>query len=285
MNAGNFEGAIAGFESTIEQAVTLGAEGDEMKAKAEAQIPPLYYRVAMDKYKAKDLPGAIISFEETIAACDQYGNDDIKGKSLKYIPQLHNAVGNSQIKSGDLDAALASFDKAIEYQPDYARAIYGKGMVYRKQKDDVQMVSTLEKAIEIGTAKGDEKTVAAATKTLKDHFMNNGKLAFKAEDYETALVNFESSFKYDSENAEPYYLMCVIYGKQENFEKAIEYGVNAAKFEVDDVDKQARIHYELGNAYMAVVDYDKACASFTKALVEPYTNTVKHKMENVLICK
>ena len=37
MNAGNFEAAIAGFESTIEQATALGAEGDEMKAKAEGK--------------------------------------------------------------------------------------------------------------------------------------------------------------------------------------------------------------------------------------------------------
>ena len=52
MNAGNFEGAVAGFESTIEQATALGAEGDEMKTKAEAQIPPIHYRMAMDAYKA-----------------------------------------------------------------------------------------------------------------------------------------------------------------------------------------------------------------------------------------
>ncbi len=285
VTAGNYEAAIASFESTIEQATVLGAEGDEMKVKAEGQIPPLYYRMAMDTYKAKDIPGAITKFEETVAACDKYGNDDVKGKSLKYIPQLYNSNGNTQLKAGDFEGAIASFDKAVEYQPDYARAIYGKGLVYRKQKDQDNMVATLEQAIEVGNAAGDEKTVAAATKILKDGYVNAGKLAFKDENYADALSNFESSFKYDPENAEVYYLICVIHGRQEAFEKAVEAGTKALEYEEDDTDKKARVYYEMGNAYVKLVEYDKACAAFKNCLVEPYTASVKHQMDNVLKCQ
>ena len=99
VNAGDFEAAIAKFEETIALADTLGPEGDEMKANAAGQIPALNYRMAMDTYKAKDIPGAIGKFEATVEACDKYGNDDIKAKSLKYIPQLYNAQGNSQVKA------------------------------------------------------------------------------------------------------------------------------------------------------------------------------------------
>jgi tetratricopeptide (TPR) repeat protein len=285
VTAGNYQGAIAKFESTIEQATALGAEGDEMKAKAEEQIPPLYYRIALDTYKEKDIPGAITRFEETVAACDKYEDDDVKEKSLKYIPQLYNANGLAQLKSEDYTGAIASFDKAVEYQPDYARAIYGKGLVYRKQDDNANMVATLEQAIEVGNASGDDKTAEAATKILKDHFVNSGKLAFKDEKWEEAISNFESSFKYDAEDAEPYYLICVIYGRQGDFEKAIEYGTKALEYEEEDVDRQARIYYELGNAYVNLVEYDKACEAFKKCLVEPYTASVKHKMDNVLKCQ
>ncbi|MFC2080815.1 tetratricopeptide repeat protein [Bacteroidota bacterium] len=283
VNAGNFEGAIAQFESTISIADELGAEGDEMKANATGQIPALHYRMAMDTYKAKDIPGAIGKFEATVAACDKYGNDEIKAKSLKYIPQLLNAQGNSQVKSGDFDAAIASFDKAIGYKPDYARAIYGKALVYKKQDNDSEMIAAMEKAIEVGTSAGDEKTIAAATKTLKDHYENAGKLAFKAEDYEEAIKNFETSYKYDGKDAEPYYLTCVIYGKQEEFEKAVEYGLKAA--ELEEEANQAKIWYEVGNAYTNLVEYEKACDAFSKALVEPYLASVKHKMDNVLKCQ
>ena len=287
VTAGNYESAITNFESTIEQATALGAEGDEMKAKAEMQIPQLYYRMAMDTYKAKDIPGAIVKFEETVAACDKYGNDDVKGKSLKYIPPLYNSNGNTQLKAGDFEGAIASFDKAVEYQPDYARAIYGKGLVYRKQKDQDNMVATLEQAIEVGNNADpvDEKTVAAATKILKDGYVNAGKLAFKDENYADAISNFESSFKYDPENAEVYYLICVCHGRQGEFEKAVESGTKALEYEEDDVDKKARVYYEVGNAYVKLVEYEKACAAFKNCLVEPYTASVQHQIDNVLKCQ
>jgi tetratricopeptide (TPR) repeat protein len=287
VTAGNYEAAITNFESTIEQATALGAEGDEMKAKAEMQIPQLFYRMAMDTYKAKDIPGAIVKFEETVAACDKYGNDDVKGKSLKYIPQLYYANGNAQLKVDDFEGAIASFDKAVEYQPDYARAIYAKGLVYRKQKDQDNMVATLEQAIEMGNNADpvDEKTVAAATKILKDGFVNAGKLAFKDENYADAISNFESSFKYDPEDAEVYYLICVCHGRLGEFEKAVESGTKALEYEEDDVDKKARVYYEMGNAYVNLVEYDKACAAFKNCLVEPYTASVQHQIDNVLKCQ
>ncbi len=283
VNSGDFEGAIAKFEETIALADELGAEGDEMKANAEGQIPALNYRMALDTYKAKDIPGAITKFEATVEACDKYGNDDVKAKSLKYIPQLYNAQGNAQVKDSDLDGALASFDKAIEYNPEYARAMYGKGLVYKKQADYENMVATMEKAVETGSAAGDDKTTAAATKTLRDHYVNSGMIAYKAENYDEAITNFEASYKYDSENPDPYYLTCVVYGKQEQFEKAVEFGLKAAQYE--EASEQAKIWYEVGNAYTRLVEYEKACDAYSKALVEPYTNSVKHQMVNVLKCQ
>jgi len=283
VNNGNFDAAITQFESTIALADELGAEGDELKANASAQIPALYYRLALDAYKAKDIPGAIARFESAVDACDKYGNDDIKAKSLKYIPQLYYAQGNAQVKSEELDAALASFDKALEFKPDYARAVYGKALVYKRQGDDAKMVTEMEEAIKVAKAAGDSKTTQAANKALKDNYLNAGKIAFQAEDYEEAIKNFEASYKYDSKDAEPYYLTCVIYGKEGEFEKAVEYGEKAALYEAEA--DQAKIWYEVGNAYMSLVEYDKACAAYSKALVEPYLATVKHKMETVLNCK
>ncbi len=283
VNAGNFEGAITKFEETISLADELGAEGDEMKANAMGQIPALHYRMAMDTYKAKDIPGAISKFEATVEACDTYGADEIKAKSLKYIPKLYNANGNAKVKGEDYEGALASFDKAIEYKPDYARAVYGKALVYKRQGENDRMLATMQETIKVGHAAGDDKTTAAATKAIRDYYMNAGKIAFKAEDYPEAMKNFEASYAYDAGNAEPYYLTCVIYGKQGEFEKAVEFGLKAAGYEKEA--EQAKIWYEVGNAYMNLVEYEKACEAFSKSLVEPYLNTVKHKMENVLKCQ
>ena len=89
----------------------------------------------------------------------------------------------------------------------------------------------------------------------------------------------------DPENAEAYYLICVSHGRQGDFEKAVESGTKALEYEEDDTGKKARIYYEVGNAYVSLVEYDKACAAFKNCLVEPYTASVKHQMDSVLKCQ
>ncbi len=285
LNSGNFEVAIIKFEECIDLATQLGTEGDEMKAKAEEQIPQLFYRIASDLYKQKDIDGAITKFEETVEACDKYGNEDIKAKAEKYIPTLYYSKGNSHIKNEEYDEALASFDRAIEYKPDYARAYYGKGLVYKKLEDDEKMIEALDKAIEAGNAANDQKTIITARKAARDHYVLKGMLAMKEEDYESAITNFNTSFNYVPENSDPHYYLSVIYNKQLEYDKAAEHANKAIEFSQEDENGNARIYYELGNAYMGLVEYGKACEAFSHALVEPYEKTVRHKMENVLNCQ
>ena len=284
MNSGNYEGALTGFQTAIDLAAALGEEGDEMRAKAEAQIPNVHYRIALEKYKGKDIEGAIVSFENAVTASDEYGNADVKARSLRYIPQLYNAVGNSKVQGGDYEAAVASYDKAIEYTPDYARAYYGKAIAYMKMDNSEDMISAMEKAIETGTATGDTTTTAAASKVLSDRYINSGKVSYKSEQYDQAISDFEAALTYNPENAEPYYLICLIHGINKEYEQAVEYGLKALEYEEDDVNKEARIYYEIGMAYIALVEYDKACDALSHALVEPYTESVRHNMENVLKC-
>jgi tetratricopeptide (TPR) repeat protein len=285
VNTGSFETAISKFEECIQLANQLGAEGDEMKLKAEGQIPALSYRLASDKYKEKDIDGAITWFEKTIDFCNLYGNEEFKGKSINFVAQLYNTKGNNYFKNEELDKAMASFDKAILYMPDYAKAYYGKGLVYKKMNDETNMLVMFDKAIETGKASGDDKTTEVAVKTVRDYFVIGGVNAMKTEDYETAFRCFDASMKYDDKYAEPYYRLAVIFNKQLEYEKAAENALKAIEYDNSEPEKKARLYFELGNAYLGMVEYQKACEAFTNALYEPYTNTVKYKMENVLKCE
>jgi len=285
VNTGSFEAAISKFEECIQLASQLGAEGDEMKLKAEGQIPALYYRIASDKYKEKDIDGAITFFEKTIEACNQYGNEEFKVKSINFVAQLYNTKGNTHFKNEELDKALASFDKSIFYMPDYAKAYYGKGLVYKKMNDEANMLSMLDKAIETGKTSADDKTTEAAVKTARDYYVIGGVNAMKTEDYETAFKCFDASMKYDDKYSEPYYRLAVIYNKQLEYDKAAENALKAIEYDNSESEKKARLYFELGNAYVGMVEYQKACDAFKNALYEPYTSNVKYKMENVLKCE
>ena len=284
VNSGNIESAISKFENCIDLATQLGAEGDEMKANAESQIPVLYYKLATNAYKEKDYEGAITKFEETVAVCDQYGNEDLKTKSLNYLPSLHYAVGNQKYKEEEYETAMTHYDKAIEYKPDYAKAFFGKGLVYQKQEDNDNMLSTFEKTIEAGNASGDEKTATLASQKIRDHYYSIGRLAVKDDDFQTAVDNLTRALEYDAEFSEPYYLLSVMYNKEMEYEKAAENAEKALLYDQTEPQLKARIYYELGNAYIGMVEYVKACEAFSNALHEPYTNTVKYKMGNVLNC-
>ena len=91
--------------------------------------------------------------------------------------------------------------------------------------------------------------------------------------------------KYDNQYAEPYYYLSAIYNKQLEYEKAAENAEKALAYDDSEPEKKARIYFELGNAYVGMVEYNKACEAFKNALFEPYTSNVKHKMENVLQCQ
>ena len=284
-NSGNFETAITKFEECIELATTLGAEGDEMKQKAEQQIPALHYNLALASYKAKEYEAALEKFEETVAACDTYGNEELKTKSMKYIPALHYALANKAYKEEDYESSLSHYDMAIEINPNYLKAYYGKGLVYQKNGDEENMIAAFEKVIEMGTAAGDDKTVPQASKKLRDHYVIKGVTALKAEDYTDAIGLFNSSLEYDNEYTETYYYLTVIYNKQEEYDKAVENANAALEYDTSEPDKKARIYYELGNAYYMLVEYEKACEAYKNALHEPFTNSAKHKIENVLNCQ
>lgn len=285
VNAGNFETAITRFEECIQLADQLGAEGEEMKGKAQEQIPAIHYRIALDRYKAKDLGDAVSWFEKTVIACEEYGNDDLRTKSLNYIPQLYYAKGNTHVKNEEYEDALSSFDKALEYLPDYARAYYGKGLVYKKLEQEENMFSALDKAIEAGNLSGDDKTTGTAVKTARDYLVVEGMKSLKNDDYKSAISFFNASMKYDDQYSEPYYYLSAIYNKQLEYMKAAENAEKAIIYDNSEPERKARIYFELGNAYVGMVEYEKACTAFKNALYEPYTNTVKYKMENVLNCQ
>jgi tetratricopeptide (TPR) repeat protein len=109
-------------------------------------------------------------------------------------------------------------------------------------------------------------------------------MAFNAEDYTTVIEMSNKSLGYDSEFSDPYYYMARIYNKDLEYDKALENAQKALDYETDE-EKKPRIWFELGNAYVGIVEYEKACEAFSHCLVEPFESTVRHKMENVLNCQ
>ena len=157
-------------------------------------------------------------------------------------------------------------------------------MAYKMQDNEEKMIDLMNKTIDVAASTNDEKTEDAASKALRDHYFAKAAEALKAEDYETAFSMFDESLKYDASFPDPYYYKAFIYNKQLEYDKALENARKALELESDE-NQKPRIYFELGNAYVGNVEYEKACDAYSKCLVEPFEQTARYKMENVLNCQ
>lgn len=290
VNSGDFKNAISDFEEVITLAEKVGAEGNDLKSKAQTQIPVLNYQVANSFIKMKKYDEAIPYLEKTIESADLYNNNsDSKAKALKYLPALLTSVGSQKFKDDDLPGALSSFDEALKYDPSYAKAFLGKGLVYADQSKLKEMTENFNKAIEIAKAAGDIKTVETAQKRFGAYYIKMGNLDLSevdAEDpdYSAAIASFEKAISFDPAAADAYYMLAVIYNKENEYDKALE-NCNKALISETDATKIAAINLEVGNALFGNADYKGACEALNKALVGPIAEKASAKKEKVPGCE
>jgi len=290
VNGGDFLTAIADFEEVIALAATVGAPANDLKAKAQAQLPVLHYQVATAYMKQKKYEEAIPSLKKTIELSELYGNNvDNKAKAVKYLPQLLTGVGSQKYKEQNFPVALDNFNEAIKYDAGYAKAYLGKGLIYADQFKEKEMLENLGKAIELSKQASDTKTVEVAQKRLGAYYINLGNLDMadvdtEDPDYGAPKASFEAAVSYDPAAADAYYMLSVIANKSIEYDVAIENAKKALETETDET-KIAAINLELGNAYFGNAEYPLACAAYNKAMVGPIAEKAQAKKEKVPGCE
>ncbi|MCB8999460.1 MAG: tetratricopeptide repeat protein [Bacteroidales bacterium] len=290
VNGGDYTAAIGNFEEVISMAEGIGADANDLKAKAQDQLPVLYYTVATSYMKQKKYEEAIPSLEKTVDLANLYKNNaEVKAKAMKYLPTLLTGVGSVKYKEQNFDAAQELFDKTIEFDPEYAKAYLGKGLIYSDQFKEKEMVENLNKAISLAKASGDDKTAEQAQIALGLYYINQGHMDMQdvdpeSPDYEYAIGSFEKAVSFNPNAADAYYMLAVIYNQESEFDKAIESAKNALAVETD-ADKLSAINYELGNAYFDTADYPNACEAYGKATSGDFAEKAKIKKEKVPGCQ
>jgi tetratricopeptide (TPR) repeat protein len=290
INKGEFQTAIDHLNEVIAMSATIGAEADELAGKAREQIPLLNYQIAIGYMKQKDYENAIPYLEKTVDLADEYQNNaDYKEKAMKYLPTLLTGVGTQKLKEEDKSEALRMFEHASKYSPNYPKAYLGQGMVYKANFEEAKMIETLSRAIELGKAQNDTKTVQDAQEALGDYFAVQGNMELEdvdpeAEDFTYAIEAFERALEYHPANTDAHLKLAMIYNRMIEFDKAIEHGRLALETETDEL-KIAAINFELGNAYVGNADYELACQAYNNALVGVFEERAMARKEKVPGCQ
>ena len=288
-NKADYATAALDFEQLIVIAEKVGAEANDLKSKAQEQLPVLNWQLAAGLLKQKKFEEAIPYLEKVVQYSNEFNNNaSTKERVIKLLPQVYAGIGTQQFRDRSFDEALILFDKALGIDGNYTPALLGKGLIYAEQEDEKNMVVNLEKAIEFAKASNDTRSLETATGRLARYYSEIGDMELEAmdefdEDYSFAIEFFEKAIGYDPEYSDASYKLTIIYNKKLEFDKAIEYGQKALSKERDEV-KVAAINFELGNAYTNTAQYDLACAAFNKALVGPIEEMAIRRKEKVPGC-
>jgi len=286
LNNQEYDPSLEHFNKVIELAATVGDEASDMKAKAEQQIPSVYYRQATVFMKRKQYDNAIPFLEKTVEFATQYkNNEDISKKASGYLPQLYVLEGNRGWKNKTYDEAIANFDKAIALNPDLYQACQGKGMVYLEQDKTEEMLKCFAIAKKGATAKNDTKTIEQINGVIDDYynkFITDEMAAVDPEemDYTYVVEACDNALAADPNNPRALYHLALVANKNVEYDKAIEYAEKALQYEKEPVWISA-INFELGSAYQNTADYDQACETLKKVIEEPFLSQAEKKMESI----
>lgn len=286
LNNQEYEVSIGHLNKTIELSDAVGAEADDMKAKAQEQIPKVYYRMGQQFMKRKKFANAIPNMEKTIEFATLYDNNaDIKAKAEKYLPSLNMAEGQRLLKTKDYDGALEYFNTSLEQNPKLYKAEFGKAMAYMGLNEEADMKEAFARASAGAEAKGDTKTLGQINGAMNNYYnraINEEMSMLDPEevDYTYVLEACDNALAANPNNPHALFILASIANKEDRHYDAIELAGKAAKYETDAM-KLSGIYYELGLGLDKTSQYDKACEAYQQVTEDPYLTMAEKKMVDI----
>ncbi|MGM0409077.1 MAG: tetratricopeptide repeat protein [Bacteroidota bacterium] len=283
--ANDYLGAIESFKQCINIYDELGETENENRATAIKQIPVTQYKYALSLYKAKDYDASIDAFEKLAEYSKTYDDASYLKKAESIIPQLYRIKGSNLLKEEKYNEAITAFDQAIEYNAYDAKVYMYKVLALRELDDAKGIKETANKGIEVAISKNKSDEESRIKSVAGNFFLKKGAEAYKDENYEDAANYFNQSAEYKEADSDLYYQLSAAYNKMEQWDKAIGMANKSLElFNGEGTTRDAKIYYELGNAYLGKGDNDAACDAYSKAAKGDYQEAAEYQMKHVVKC-
>jgi tetratricopeptide (TPR) repeat protein len=276
-------GAITSLINVAGMCEKIGADADDLKKMVTGAIPDLQYSLANNFLKEKKYDDAIAAFEKTNEYAAKYNDAEKPGKIQAQLPKIYFAKGLDQFKAEDVDGALVSMEKATSLDPEYTKAFYTKGLVYKKKGDDANMKLALDKSIELAAKDGDTVTSGKAKESMAGSLLVSANKALTAKKYADAIKFANSSLDYSTTKSNTYLILVLSYNATSKFDQAIEAGKKGLELE-SKPEKQVDFYFQLGKAYEGKKDNANACAYFKKVTSGPNKPAADYEIKTVLKC-
>lgn len=300
-NAGNYDAAIEAYREALTIANQLGPDGEEIKGKAENQIPVVQFKKAASVYQKfqksrsiEDINATIAAFEKVVEVGNEFNDERVTPRAKGNIPRLYYSKSVLLYGNGDYEAAMEAVDQAINKNSNYATAYYHKAKILKKQGDTDgdgimdenidEAMQWYDRAIQVANTHGQDETAETASEAAHDELLAVGTRASEAGDSDYAIEILTQALNYNDQSANVYYRLAEAYNKASNAESAIKNAEKALELETGGRTDKAKIYYELGFAQQTLGNKSAACDAFTNALYGPFKSPAEHKMEFELKC-
>lgn len=274
--AKNYTSAIEEYTKCIEICNGLGGEGDELLSKAESSLVLSYVNMGKNQYRAKKFDAAVTAFQ---AAYDKSTDDKRKKSAQQYLARVYNSKATAFYSAKKYPEALAAYNKSLEYDAKYVKAVYGKALVYRKQKNVEAFKATADQVI--GMAPATNKTVAKMMSTASKFFIAEGGKALQASNFKKSVDMLNTGFAYKAGNAQAYYFAAIAYNGLKQWNSAIEAGNKSVILEKKS---KSNAYFEIAKAYEGSGNKAKACSTYKNVVDGPNAESAKYKIETELKC-
>jgi len=275
----DYANSVESYNNCIDACLMLGAQGNDLKVKAEKQLANAYYKHAINLYKGKKFDQAINTFKKAGDQAKKVADTKLQKKAMAYVPKVYTSIGLGLIKKKDLENAMNKFNKALQLNPKYNKAFYGQGLVYKEKGETENMKKAFDKVIEIGPE--GNKTVIKTMDIAKKYFIAEGGKAVQKEQFDKAINLLNTSFEYGNSNANAFYYIAIAYNGKKQWQEAVDAGNKAIEFEKNN---KTNIYFILGNAYEGKGDKQLACNAYKNVTSGPNVDAAKHQMKEVLKC-
>ena len=284
--AKDYLGAIEAFKSCISIYDALGDAENANRTTAMSQIPNMQYKYALGLYKEKKYTESIEAFEKLAQYSETYNDPENLKKANGVIPQLYYFKGKDLLDAKEYDAALEALNKSIELNENYPNAHLRKAQLFEEKGDATNFKIAIDGAIKASKVKKDEKSEEAAKTLAGNFYLKAGADAFTANKYEEAIEDFKLYLEYKEADSDIYFQLAAAYNKLSKWDDAIDAANKSLElFKDAGTTKDAKIYFELGNAFLGKGDNTAACDAYSKAAKGDYEASAKYQMETVIKCQ
>lgn len=300
-NNNNYDEAISSYTQALTIANQLGPEGEDIKERAETQIPIVYFKKAVAQYQQfqqdrtlSALENTIAAFEEVVQVGNEYNDERVTPRAEGNIPRLYYTKSVILFQNENYEEATKAVDQALNLNSNYATAYYHKGKIIKKQNDTnndgiideniEDMLQWFDRAIQTADATGERETAETTREAAHDELLAVGVSESEAGNLQRSIELLNKAIEYDDESADAYYRLAEVHNKAGNPELAVENANTALDYENGGKTDKAKIYFELGFAHQTLGNKSVACDAFSNALFGSFKSPAEHKMEFELKC-